>query len=833
MRLNYQYMLWIFLPVILQMIIFSGCGGSGGAGPTDPGLTPDNFPDLTGQTDQASEPGSQVLWGLYDIYADPASGEIEIVPLRNPMFQVNATRFLQPPDAPISLISFTVDTGASDIPNGLIVCDITIDHPFPGTKFWGFDTRGIVMGSPAGAVEIVNQDGYTRWWNPVEFTTVGKIFGYTEGILALPGPTPESSLHPYKYFADSLGSDDPMVIDPATRGVFNSDTPGAVTRRYELQFPTPGGTPNFHFKYAISASWEVPDGGPPWELSKFPLTANQAEAYRIAATDSGSSLYNDGAIAGGDLSMTVTVFDWQKPDSPGMTGELAALIVESQALGLPPTDILALPDTMVSPGPDINSESYQFTVTDLFPVEADWADVWITAESANITTYAPDIPGISGFDYPEDAVLSAYNCAKIEVSDEIQYSDPIYVDDSSTSPDEFGTMDDPFKTIGAALSVATAGDLILVDDSGVTYAESVVLTDGISLYSENWDILDGTDRASIQTPDVPGANTVRADGVSDAVISGFNVRPAGSYTTDYPIFVTMIYLSNCTNITVSNCYFNSEELPRHITGVYIEDSSDIEIGYCHFEHLHGPDPLIGILGEMDMCIYAEYTPNMYIHNIRMNDLGLNFNNIAHNIYAVWLYHCDNPIVHNSLIYHIQLVSDGQGAALAEAFKFEYCDSPVVYNNTVNFLDTVENFFINQAFCYFFRECPNGTFYNNIASNVTESGFAPDGSPLGRGVQSYLYDLPCDYTLTWNIESPYFQEAHPNIGCVETQPLFIDPEGGLHDIGINSDGQLGCPDFVDWDDAGLPSGDPDVTDPNTRSRMGCHGGPYGGSVGCVN
>jgi hypothetical protein len=64
-------------------------------------------------------------------------------------------------------------------------------------------------------------------------------------------------------------------------------------------------------------------------------------------------------------------------------------------------------------------------------------------------------------------------------------------------------------------------------------------------------------------------------------------------------------------------------------------------------------------------------------------------------------------------------------------------------------------------------------------------------------------------------------------------MFIDPENGLHDIDIMSEGQLGNPSFVDWDDTGAPSGDPWYTDPNTRSRMGCHGGPYGSSVGCAS
>ena len=122
------------------------------------------------------------------------------------------------------------------------------------------------------------------------------------------------------------------------------------------------------------------------------------------------------------------------------------------------------------------------------------------------------------------------------------------------------------------------------------------------------------------------------------------------------------------------------------------------------------------------------------------------------------------------------------------------------------------------------------FYNNIAADVYVSGYPP---PLGRGVQSYLYDLLCDYTLTWNIPAPYFLQAIANIGCVEADPMFIDPGSYNLDIDIASQGQLGDPSFVDWDDTGMPSGDPDDPDPNTRSRMGCHGGPYGGSVGVVN
>jgi hypothetical protein len=262
----------------------------------------------------------------------------------------------------------------------------------------------------------------------------------------------------------------------------------------------------------------------------------------------------------------------------------------------------------------MNSVIYSVTIPDLSPVTAGTFDLWATAESANITTYAPDLPGATGFDYPQDALLSAYNKAPVSVSDtapivnqksihvlspnggeiwtvnstdnitwyttgiidnvKIEYSttdsstiwneiipstpndgvfewnipdtptnsarvrvsdatDPlvndisdttfaivqpdnyIYVDDSSTSPNETGTMQDPFKTITAAISVASPGKTILVDDSGDTYAESVILAEGVTIQSNNWDGSDGGPRAGIRTPDIPGACTIRGDGINN------------------------------------------------------------------------------------------------------------------------------------------------------------------------------------------------------------------------------------------------------------------------------------------------------------------------------
>ncbi|HDS29802.1 MAG TPA: hypothetical protein ENN67_02035, partial [Firmicutes bacterium] len=726
----------------LTVMISAGC--SGGGVPSAPPLFNENpnHPDFQTGTDTAHN--GAVLWGLWDIRIGPDL-RAEIIPLRNADFQANVTRFLQPPDSPVNLMGIKIDPTGTDLPNGLIACEVTITHPFPGSMFWGFDVRGIVMGSPEGEVKLLNHDGYTRWWNPVEFTTVGKIFGYTEGFLAPPGDPPSTILHPYKYFADSLGADDPMIIPVSSRGAFSPDNPGKSTRRYELLFPIVGGTPDLHFKYAITSSFKVPTGQPPWETGDFPIEANQAEAYQISILDVGSTLYVEGASKGGDLALNITVYDWQKPSNPfGMSGELAALIVESAGLNLTSTDIL--PTAIISPGTDMNSVTYSILIPNLVPVTSGMTDVIVIAESANVTTYAPDLPGISGFDYPENAVLSAYNIAAIEVADEappfvdksihvispnggefwnvdsvqeilwesegvipmvkIEYrlddtspwleviestpndgiyewtipdtpttsarvrvsdfadvfvndisdcqftiasdDDFIYVDDSSTSPDEFGTKSDPYKTISAAMAAAHPGSAVLVDDSGSVYSERVELVDGVTLYSLNWDETDGGPRATIQPNDSLFNYTVKGDGISGAKISGFNLLP-GENDQGYTIFIELV---GCSDIIIANCYMNGMEMDRDFIGISMDACDTVEICCSTIEHLHGPDPSPSNYPEYDYAIYGVNTPNIYIHNVRINDLGTNFSEGGHIVDGVHLDYCDYPVMHNNLIYKI-------------------------------------------------------------------------------------------------------------------------------------------------------------------------------------
>jgi hypothetical protein len=175
--------------ILAAVLVTAALGCTGGDSPAVPAVT--GSPAV-----QARDAGGHALWGLYEITIDPAKEEAEIVPLRGTEFTANVTMFLQPPRSPVHLLSVKLDLAQTDLPNGYVVCDVTIRHPFPGLNYYrGFDVRGICMGDGSiplnhdslaeyggpDDLQVLNADGYARWWNPEEFTPHNTIFGYTKG----------------------------------------------------------------------------------------------------------------------------------------------------------------------------------------------------------------------------------------------------------------------------------------------------------------------------------------------------------------------------------------------------------------------------------------------------------------------------------------------------------------------------------------------------------------------------------------------------------------------------------------------------------------------------
>jgi hypothetical protein len=310
----------LMLPVLL---VYAGCQG----GPTVPeSAVPDENQAGLSETNGATH---QCL-GFCGLSIDTKKSEITVLPLRSTALHVNVTCVLNNTMG----VTAAAVPGEADPANGLFVFDITLEHPFPTKpQLSGFDVKGILMTpgtfsiSPlvfAGPDEtrLENADGYTRWWNPTEFTSPG-MFGYTTGNLAnAPASALTATVNPYKYFADILlVTDEPLTYmekvigEPLDsdmgRGVFRAGN--SNTRRYRIRFPMDPG-PKVVYGYAVDASWSQPSPNPPGEIpDDFPMVANQPEAYLIYPRVLGNSLYYDSETgnSGGVLRLEALLCDWQ------------------------------------------------------------------------------------------------------------------------------------------------------------------------------------------------------------------------------------------------------------------------------------------------------------------------------------------------------------------------------------------------------------------------------------------------------------------------------------------------------------------------------------------
>jgi outer membrane protein assembly factor BamB len=409
-----------FLSTVLMVAILlaTGCSGTSNPAIPDPG-------NLQGLTPQAQY-GTHVLWGSWDVAIDLETLEVTIIPDRTSNLHVNVISHIEPPSGS------TMGISNISIDGTVVGCDIALMHPFPGlNQYAGFDVRGILIadGSVTGyndsdvvlagpdETRLLNADGFTRWWNPVEFPDNGTMFSYRDGKLGNPFSTAGygATLNPYKVFADSLDTDDPllMLVDPGlpngeTRAVFK---PGYVnTRHYEIQFPDDGsGLPLVIFNYAIDASWE-PVSPPPSNLpDDFPIHANCVEPFYVEVQVTGNTLYYTGTgETGGSIGLDINVHDWQGALGDGglVANEVNNVSIESLTClnGLHPATLV--------PGSGMG-ETYSTWHAELSgePPSGEDQMFLVTVESSN-GDWQPEFTGWDG-----SAPLSAYATAWAQVGD--------------------------------------------------------------------------------------------------------------------------------------------------------------------------------------------------------------------------------------------------------------------------------------------------------------------------------------------------------------------------------------------------------------------------------
>lgn len=398
-------------PVLLYCVVFALLLGMISCSQGASGLlSPELEAPSPGASAADQSGGARHLWGYWQVGIDPRTGSVDVLPIRGIEFTANVTVFLQPPMGKTSNLRIKIIDASHFMDEGLIDVEVTLIHPFPGLDMYtGFDVMGVFVhdGDTVGKYDgdvfyartdevglLLNADGYTRWYNPKEFTGKG-ILGFVEGALGNKGMNFTATINPYKYFCDELKPDEeladffykPGMIE--NRGSFTSTA--ANTRLYKLQFPFFGPEPYLTFQYAVVANWEPPDVNPPHQIPEdFPLSANAREAFHLSIADNGSSLFYSGGAGGGMVRIRAELFDWGASANPaGILGEFSRVIIES-----PNADILGdyqvfTPDLFepyVQPGTAASSVA-ELELEGVTPVSADDVQFLVTVESKEGETY--------------------------------------------------------------------------------------------------------------------------------------------------------------------------------------------------------------------------------------------------------------------------------------------------------------------------------------------------------------------------------------------------------------------------------------------------------------
>ena len=259
-----------------------------------------------------------LLW--YGMFEVDQLGGLSIIPARQSATHFNVRTFLE--DGPCSdcLRIRNVEL----LPDDVLAFDIQLTHPFPGLEqLTGFDVRGIVLfnGSEEwpghsltvpdamlGDGELLNADGYTRMYNPVEFPpeSLGMpLWEYSRGRMA-PDVMLSATLNGFKAFNTG-----------ASRRCFL--TTEISSAHYIINKPDGP----FLFGYAVDCGWKKPDPaltGDPTVIDvpdDFELDANCPEAYHISVSTT-DGLFDDGT---GTARILVDVYDWQH-DAISATGQV-------------------------------------------------------------------------------------------------------------------------------------------------------------------------------------------------------------------------------------------------------------------------------------------------------------------------------------------------------------------------------------------------------------------------------------------------------------------------------------------------------------------------------
>jgi len=553
---------------MLALFLCLSCQHSDNAPVTLP--TGDQVP-LTTQTATGLNNNNSHMWGYWRVSINPDTLEAEPVPLRGVEFSANVNTFLEPNHHPAGNLAIGIDAGASDLPNNLLAVDVTLKHPLPYDMYSGFDVRGIfihngsvaaksdpgiifgVEGNDEDAV-LTNADGWTRWWNPNEFTTPG-VLGYTQGALASFNSVPSATLNGYKVFMDDLGADQDFreFITEETNYIMRSwFGAGSInTRRYMLQFPV--GQP-LEYDYCVYASWVETDpenaGNPnQYEPDDFPPDANCPEAFLMTCTSTDSTAYyNAPGDYGGSIILDFEVFDWQgfvsKDAVDGINSEISEIRIESFGTIIDEPDntyVITHPElTMVSDkGSDISSV-YEIEIINIVPTQAGTEDLLISV----LNTDPADYDSGFGSEFPTGAPLAAYYFTTVSITGGSPCPTPVVdsIDPNQSLPNiviDDALIEGSDFVFGTAFQVRMVSDTFEIIGTGIDNTSSTSFTADFDLAGGPAEVYDlvitndcgtegtGEDLFTVSSCVIPTVTDIDPDCIhSDSYI--LNVEVSGS-----------------------------------------------------------------------------------------------------------------------------------------------------------------------------------------------------------------------------------------------------------------------------------------------------------------
>lgn len=456
----------ILAGISLISILFTGCGGGGGDGVLPVIAEP---PEITAQTEGPDAiTQHQGILGIWDVYIDTVNGNADIVPVRSTHFTGNLNNILV--NYPQNF--FLSDLDLSDwIDQGILRVNLNLRHPLNGFDEYSiFDVMGVFLhngdstlaydnvhysgGPDAGPNEaiILNPDGYSRWFNFVEFDGDGlPILTYVPGPWTNL-PDPSASINPYKIYADGLGAEDDYhvwITDPVnveSRNMFRSTSTNS--RQFEIQFPKVDEIYQVYFQYAFVFTWAEGDpaltGEPSiYEPMDFPQEANLDEPFFMNITTAGSDLYNDGTgNSGGTFRADIEVFDWQGgiAGNLGVVNEIERIVIESNFLPGGAENYAFSQGELGAVAIDgsVNSSVFQVEIPVCEPDSSGEMDLWVVVESGGDAggTYDQGL----GTPYPETATArSLFMRSSVIVSDELINTPPVVnkIYDDILGPDNY------------------------------------------------------------------------------------------------------------------------------------------------------------------------------------------------------------------------------------------------------------------------------------------------------------------------------------------------------------------------------------------------------------